>query len=57
LLGGKPIFHDVRAQLLFQELREIEHFRAEYGFAVSNLSDIDDFFGLAEQTQCSGWVV
>lgn len=43
LLGGKPIFHDVRAQLLFQELREIEHFRAEYGFSVSSLSDIDDF--------------
>ncbi|KXO75503.1 MULTISPECIES: DUF6216 family protein [Stutzerimonas stutzeri subgroup] len=43
LLGGKPVFHDVRSQLLFQELREIEHFRAEYGFSVSSLSDIDDY--------------
>ena len=43
LLGGKPVFHDVRAQLLFQELREIEHFRAEYGFSVTSLSDIDDY--------------
>lgn len=43
LLGGKPMFHNVRAQLLFQELREIEHFRAEYGFLVNDLADIDKY--------------